>query len=150
MEAASPTRWGSRASFGRLPRIRPKSGAKLKAKRSLAIRIAAAIVAFALFWYGSLRAAQISGVVVVNIAAKAVLLILTCLACIAIGFFLPMAPVLRNFIGSAVYAGSLATAGAIAGMYVADAILARLEPREPGTRASAAPSQSSEETRRHG
>ncbi len=75
-----------------------------------------------------MRAAQISRGVV-NIAAKAVLLILTCLACIAIGFFLPMAPVLRNFIGSAVYAGSLASAGAIAGMYVADAILARLEPR---------------------
>lgn len=96
-----------------------------------------------------MRAAQISRGVA-NIAAKAVLLILTCLACIAIGFFLPMAPIVRNFIGSAVYAGSLASAGAIAGMYVADAILARLEPREPGARASAAPSQSSEITRRHG
>ena len=96
-----------------------------------------------------MRAAQISRGVA-NIAAKAVLLILTCLACIAIGFFLPMAPVLRNFIGSAVYAGSLASAGAIAGMYVADAILARLEPREPDARASAGPSQSSEITRRHG
>ena len=84
-----------------------------------------------------MRAAQISRGVV-NIAAKAVLLILTCLACIAIGFFLPMAPVLRNFIGSAVYAGSLATAGAIAGMYVADAILARLEPPEFDARAPGA------------
>ena len=124
-----------------MPRIRRKWGAKLKANRSLAIRIAAAIVAFALLWYGSLRAAQISRGVV-NIAAKAVLLILTCLACIAIGFFLPMAPVLRNFIGSAVYAGSLASAGAIAGMYVADAILARIEPPELDARAprSAKPS----------
>ena len=87
---------------------------------------------------------------VVNIAAKAVLLILTCLACIAIGFFLPMAPVLRNFIGRAVYAGSLASAGAIAGMYVTDAILARLEPREPDAGAPAAPSQASEKTRQHG
>ncbi len=94
-----------------------------------------------------MRAAQISrgGA---NIAAKAVLLILTCLACIAIGFFLPMAPIVRNFIGSAVYGGSLASAGAIAGMYVADAILARLEPREPDPRASAEPSESSEKTRR--
>ena len=87
---------------------------------------------------------------VANIAAKAVLLILTCLACIAIGFFLPLAPIVRDFIGGAVYAGSLATAGAIAGMYVADAILARLEPREPNPRASAAPSKSSEKARRHG
>jgi hypothetical protein len=96
-----------------------------------------------------LRAAQIS-LGVANIAAKAVLLILTCFACIAIGFFLPMAPIVRNFIGSAVYAGSLASAGAIAGMYVADAILARLEPREPNPRASAEPNESSEKTRRHG
>ena len=96
-----------------------------------------------------MRAAQNSRGVV-NIAAKAVLLILTCLACIAIGFFLPMAPVLSNFIGSAVYAGTLASAGAIAGMYVADAILARIEPPEPDARASAAPSQADEKTRRHG
>ena len=78
------------------------------------------------------------------------LLIVTCLACIAIGFFLPMAPVLRNFIGSAVYAGSLASAGAIAGMYVADAILARLEPPEFDARTPGAQSQANEKTRRHG
>ena len=96
-----------------------------------------------------MRAAQISRGVA-NIAAKAVLLILTCLACIAIGFFLPMAPIVRNFIGSAVYAGSLASAGAIAGMYVADALLARLEPREPNPRASPEPNESSEKTRGHG
>ncbi len=132
-----------------MPRIRPKSGAKLKANRSLAIRIAAAIVAFALLWYGSLRAAQTSRGVV-NIAAKAVLLIVTCLASLAIGFFLPMAPVLRNFIGNAVYAGSLASAGAIAGMYVADAILARPEPPEFDARAPGAQSQANEKTRRHG
>ncbi len=96
-----------------------------------------------------MRAAQISRGVA-NIAAKAVLLIFTCLACIAIGFFLPMAPIVRNFIGSAVYAGSLASGGAIAGMYVADAILARLEPREPNLRASPEPSESAEKTRRHG
>ena len=59
------------------------------------------------------------------------MLLLTCLACIAIGFFLPMAPIVRDYIGSAVFAGSLASAGAIAGMYVADAILAWIEPREP-------------------
>ena len=96
-----------------------------------------------------MRAAQTSRGVV-NIAAKAVLLILTCLAYIAIGFFLPMAPVLRNVIGSAVYAGSLATAGGIAGMYVADAILARLEPPEFDARAPGAQSRANEKTRRHG
>ncbi len=37
----------------------------------------------------------------VNVVAKAVFLILTCLACIAIGFFLPMAPVINAVIGSA-------------------------------------------------
>jgi hypothetical protein len=96
-----------------------------------------------------LRAAQISRGAV-NIAGKAVLLILTCLACVAIGFFLPMAPVLRDFIGSAVYAGSLASAGAIAGMYIADAILARTERPEFDARAPGAQSQADEKTRRHG
>ncbi len=83
-----------------------------------------------------------------NIAAKAVLLLLTCLACIGIGFFLPMAPIIRDFIGSAVFAGSLASVGAIAGMYVADAILARIEPHESGAPASADPKKADEETRR--
>jgi hypothetical protein len=85
---------------------------------------------------------------ILNVAAKAVLLLLTCLACIAIGFFLPMAPVIRNFIGSAIFAGSLASAGAIAGMYVSDAILARIERGEPGAPASAEPKESSEKGRR--
>jgi hypothetical protein len=60
------------------------------------------------------------------------LLILTCLACIAIGFFLPMAPVINALIGSAFWAGLLATAGSLAGMGLSDAILARLEARESG------------------
>ena len=71
----------------------------------------------------------------VNVVAKAALLILTCLACIAIGFFLPMAPVISAVIGSAFWAGLLATAGALAGMGLSDAILTRLEARESGVAA---------------
>jgi hypothetical protein len=67
-----------------------------------------------------------------NIFAKAALLILTGLACIAIGFMAPMIPVFSTFIGSAFWAGLLATAGALAGMGLSDAILTRLETREPG------------------
>jgi hypothetical protein len=73
------------------------------------------------------------------VVAKAALLILTCLACIAVGFFLPMVPVISALIGSALWAGLLATAGALAGMGLSDAILTRLETRESGAPASAAP-----------
>jgi hypothetical protein len=85
---------------------------------------------------------------VAGVASKAVFLLLTCLGTILIGFFLPLAPGLRDFIGSAVYAGSLASAGAIIGMYIVDAILARLEAREPGERRPAEPRQADEKTRR--
>ncbi len=87
------------------------------------------IVAFALLWYASLRiaAATRGGV---DVVAKAIFLILTCLACIAIGFFLPMAPVISALIGSAFWAGLLATGGALAGMGLSDALLARFETRE--------------------
>jgi hypothetical protein len=95
------------------------------------ILIVATIVAFALLWYASLRAAAVTrgGV---NVVARAAFLILTCLACIAIGFFLPMAPVVSALIGSAFWAGLLATAGALAGMGLSDELLARLETRESG------------------
>ena len=106
--------------------IKRSAGCKLRRRFIL---IAATIVAFALLWYASLRAAgAIRGGV--NIVAKAVFLILTCVACIAIGFFLPMAPVISALIGSAFWAGLLATAGALAGMGLSDALLARLETRE--------------------
>jgi hypothetical protein len=85
---------------------------------------------------------------VVNIAARAAFLLLTCLGFILIGFFLPMAPIVRNLIGSAVFAGSLASAGAIIGMYVSDAVLARIEPQEPAAPASAKPKEADEKTRR--
>ena len=93
------------------------------------ILIAATIVAFALLWYASLRtaAATRGGV---NVVARAVFLILTCVACIAIGFFLPMAPLINALIGGAFWAGLLATAGALAGMGLSDALLTRLETRE--------------------
>jgi hypothetical protein len=94
-----------------------------------------------------LRAAAISRGVA-GVAAKAVFLLLTCLGSILIGFFLPLTPGLRDFIGSAVFAGSLASAGAIIGMYVADAILARFEARESGERRPAAPKEADEKTPR--
>jgi hypothetical protein len=65
-----------------------------------------------------------------GIIAKAAFLILTCLGCVAIGFFLPMVPVISSVIGSAFWAGLLATAGSLAGMGLSDAILSRLEARE--------------------
>jgi hypothetical protein len=65
----------------------------------------------------------------VNVAAKAVFLILTCLACIVTGFLLPMVPGASAVIGGAFWAGLLASGGALAGMAVSDAILARIEPR---------------------
>jgi len=95
--------------------------------KEVVIPIAAAVVAFALLWYASLRLAAIGGGV--GVAAKSAFLILTCLACIAIGFFLPKAPVINALIGSAFWAGVLATAGSFAGMALSDAILARLEGR---------------------
>jgi hypothetical protein len=84
---------------------------------------------------------------VVDVAAKAVFLILTCLACVAIGFLLPMAPVINAVIGSAFWAGLLASGGALTGMAVSDAILTRIEPQEVGAPASAGPREPGEQTR---
>jgi hypothetical protein len=83
----------------------------------------------------------------VNVAAKAVFLILTCLAFILAGFLLPMAPVISAFIGSAFWAGLLASAGALVGMAASDAILARIEPRDTGAPASAKRKEAGERTR---
>lgn len=110
------------------------------------IRIAATVVAFALLWYASLRAAGATRGAA-NVVAKAALLILTCLACIAIGFFLPMAPVVSALIGSAFWAGLLATGGALVGMGLSDAILTRLETRQSVMPAGAAPTAAHEKTR---
>jgi uncharacterized protein YqfA (UPF0365 family) len=79
----------------------------------------------------------------VNVVARAVSLILTCLACIAIGFVLPMVPVVSALIGSAFWAGLLATLGALVGMRLSDELLSRLETREAGV----APATSLEKTR---
>jgi hypothetical protein len=75
----------------------------------------------------------------VSLIAKAMLLILTSLGSAVIGFFLPMAPVLSAVIGSAFFAGALATAGALVGMGLSDAILTRLEARSSGAKAGAPP-----------
>ena len=74
----------------------------------------------------------------VNVVARAAFLILTCAACIAIGFVLPMVPVISALIGSAFWAGLLATAGALAGMGLSDALFSRLETRESGATPTAA------------
>jgi hypothetical protein len=83
----------------------------------------------------------------INVFAKAVFLILTCLACIAIGFFLPMVPVISAVIGSAFWAGVLATAGALVGMGLTDAILLRLEARQSVAAAGVPPTAAHEKTR---
>jgi hypothetical protein len=68
----------------------------------------------------------------VNVVARAAFLILTCLACTAIGFFLPMVPVISALIGNAFWAGLLATVGALAGMGLSDGLLDRVETRDSG------------------
>jgi hypothetical protein len=68
----------------------------------------------------------------VNVVARAAFLIVTCVACIGVGFFLPMAPVISALIGSAFWAALLATAGALAGMGLSDTLLTRLETSESG------------------
>jgi CHASE2 domain-containing sensor protein len=98
-------------------------------RRRSFIRIAATIAAFAVLWYASFRTVAVSRGAA-NLIAKAALLILTCLACIAIGFFLPVVPGVSALLGSAFWAGLLATAGALVGMALSDAVLARLEARQ--------------------
>jgi heme A synthase len=106
------------------------------------IRIVAFIIALALLWYASLRAAAVSRGAI-SVVAKGAFLLLTSLACIAIGFLLPAVPVVSAIIGSAFWAGLLATAGAFAGMGLSDVILTRLETRQ----ARAAPTTPGEKTR---
>jgi hypothetical protein len=83
----------------------------------------------AVLWYAGFRTVAVSRGAA-NLIAKAAFLILTCLACIAIGFFLPIVPVINAILGSAIWAGLLATAGALVGMALSDAVLARLEARQ--------------------
>jgi hypothetical protein len=98
----------------------------------VSIRIAAAIAAFALLWYASLRTAGASRGAV-NVSAKALFLILTCLACIMIGFLLPMAPGLRAVIGAAFWAGLLASAArSPAWLFPTPSLCASSSPRRPG------------------
>ena len=73
----------------------------------------------------------------VDVVAKAVFLILTCLACIAIGFFLPMAPVINAVIGSAFWAGFAGDPWR-AGTGLSDAMLERLEAGQSGAPLTAA------------
>jgi len=83
----------------------------------------------------------------VNVAARSIFLILTCFASILIGFFLPLIPGVGAGIGSAFWAGLLASGGALAGMAIADAILARIEPHKTGASASLPPVEAGEKTR---
>jgi hypothetical protein len=83
----------------------------------------------------------------VNVAAKAVFLILTCFACIVIGFLVPIIPGVSAVIGSALWAGLLASGGALAGMAISDAVLARIEPHESGAPASPTPTEAGHKSR---
>jgi hypothetical protein len=103
-------------------------------------------VVFALLWYVSLRAAAASRGAV-NVAAKAVLLLLTSLACIVIGFLLPMVPGVSAVIGSAFWAGLVASGGALVGMALSDAVLARIELHEAGASAAPRRTEAGEKTR---
>jgi hypothetical protein len=60
---------------------------------------------------------------------------------------LPMVPGASAVIGGAFWAGLLASGGALAGMAVSDAILARIEPRNAAGPASAGPLEAGEKTR---
>ncbi len=103
-------------------------------------------MAFALLLCVSLRAVAVSRGAI-NVFAKAVFLVLSCLACIAVGFFLPTVPGIRAVIGVAFWAGVLATAGALVGMALADAILLHLEARQSDAPAGAPPTAAHEKTR---
>jgi hypothetical protein len=58
-----------------------------------------------------------------------------------------MVPVISSVIGGAFWAGLLATAGALAGMGLSDAILTRLEAGESRAPAGDAPTAAHEKTR---
>jgi hypothetical protein len=58
-----------------------------------------------------------------------------------------MVPGVSSVIGSAFWAGLLATAGSLAGMGLSDEILTRLEARESGAATIAAPAPAQEKTR---
>jgi hypothetical protein len=103
-------------------------------------------VILALLWYASLRIVAASRGAI-NVAAKAVFLVLTCLACIAISFLLPLVPGLSVAIGRASWAGSLASAGALAGMAASDAILTRIALRETVGASLSRLAEAGEETR---
>ena len=58
-----------------------------------------------------------------------------------------MAPGVSAVIGGAFWAGLLASGGALAGMALSDAILARIEPRQEGASASQRPKETADRTR---
>jgi hypothetical protein len=121
-------------------------GLRAKTGRPSIFRIAASVAVFALVWYASLRTVAASRGAV-NVAAKAVFLTLTCLACIVTGFLLPMVPGASAVVGGAFWAGLLASGGALAGMAVSDAILVRIEQHEAGASASPGRTEAGEKTR---
>jgi len=63
----------------------------------------------------------------IRILAQAATVILATLAGALIGFLIPLAPVADRFIGTAFWAGILATLGAIGGMSLAESVMARLD-----------------------
>jgi hypothetical protein len=64
---------------------------------------------------------------------------MTCLTCIAVGFFLRMVPVISALIGAAFWARLLAPAGALDGMTLSGGLLAGFETGPSGIVPMAAP-----------
>ena len=64
-----------------------------------------------------------------RLVAETVAVILASLAGALAGFLIPLAPVVRQAIGGAFWAGLLATPGTLCGMSLAKALMARLDRR---------------------
>lgn len=88
--------------------------------------IAAAPVVLALAAVAAAAIASAGGGLV-RILAQAAAVILAALAGALAGFLVPLAPFIDRFIGTALWAGALGTAGTIGGMSVAETLMARLD-----------------------
>lgn len=102
-------------------------GSRIGTRRP-AIWIIAAPLILALVAYLSARLAS-SSVGVVRLVAQTVTVILASLAGALAGFLIPMAPLARQAIGEAFWAGIFATLGTLGGMSFAETLMARLDRR---------------------
>jgi phage-related protein len=96
--------------------------------RSPAISIAAAPVVLALVAILAAIVASRSGGLV-RLLAQIVAVILASVAGALAGFLIPLAPLVRQWIGEAFWAGILGTLGTLAGMSLIETLMARLDKR---------------------